>query len=285
MQATKNLGTEPGGAVKRVPVNGTILSYIEKGNGKPVVFVHGAVSDLRIWLNQVESFSGSYRAISYSRRGHWPNPPDTNGLPYSRGAHAEDLAGFLNALGLKNVHLVGHSFGGAIALLTALQFPDLVGSLVLGEPSPFIELFDASDMKLISKLKVGFEEALLLAKGENFEGAVRHFLTTTVGADLLDQLPPIARVAAMDNASTLAPMLEHYFVSPQISCDEIGRVTIPTLLISGEFSPTIAIRTNERLHDCLPNSEEKTLHSISHGLHIENSDGFNNLVAEFLANH
>jgi non-heme chloroperoxidase len=78
-------------------------------------------------------------------------------------------------------------------------------------------------------------------------------------------------------------MLEHYFVSPPLSCEHIRRVTAPTLLISGEISPTLAVRNNERLHNCLPNSEEATLHSVSHGLHIENPDGFNHLVLSFLA--
>jgi pimeloyl-ACP methyl ester carboxylesterase len=198
--------------------------------------------------------------------------------------HAEDLAGFLYALDLKKVHLVGHSFGGAISLLTAMRHPDLVASLVLGEPSPFVDLFDDSEMKLVSKQKVGFEEAYLLAKGNNSEAAIRQFLKTVVGADVLDQLPPAARVTVMDNASTLAPMLEHYFDSPTVGSEQMGRVTSPTLLISGEFSPTIAIRTNERLQDCFTNSQSVTLNSVSHGLHIESPDGFNHLVSSFLAN-
>lgn len=109
-------------------------------------------------------------------------------------------------------------------------------------------------------------------------------MKTIVGADVLDQLPPVARVAVTDNAPTLAPMLKHYFVSPPVACEHLRSVAAPTLLITGEFSPTIAVRHRERLHNCLPNSLEATLPSVSHGLHIENSDGFNDLVGDFLAN-
>lgn len=284
MQVIKDPLTEVDGSVKRVPVDGTTLAYIEKGDGEPVVFVHGAISDLRIWLNQVDFFSKSYRAISYSRRGHWPDQQVEDARPpYLRSVHAEDLAAFLKALDLGRVHLVGHSFGGSIALLTALQHPELVDSLVLGEPSPFVDLLDDSEVNLIKKQKVGFEEALLLAKGKNSDAAIRQFLKTIVGADVLDQLPPVARIAVTDNAPTLAPMLERYFVSPPLSCVQLRSVTVPTLLISGEFSPTIAVRSNGRLNACLPNSSEATLCSVSHGLHIENPDGFNQLVTEFLA--
>jgi pimeloyl-ACP methyl ester carboxylesterase len=285
MQATNNPLAEVGESVRSVAVNDTNLAYIENGNGKPVVFIHGAISDLRIWHDQVEFFSTSHRAISYSRRGHWPNRQLEDARPYSRSVHAEDLAGFLKALDIDKVHLVGHAFGGAIALLTALKHPELVDSLVLGEPSPFVDLLDDSEISLIAKQKIGFEEAYLLAKGKNADAAIRQYLKTIVGADVLDQLPPAARLAVMDNAPTLAPMLEHYFVSPPLSCGQLTRITVPTLLISGEFSPNIALRSNERLHKCIPNSMDVTLRSVSHGLHIENPDGFNHLVMDFLANN
>lgn len=271
-------------SVKHVPVNDTSLAYVEKGDGEAVVFVHGAISDLRIWQEQVECFSHHYRAISYSRRRHWPGEQVKEDRPYSRSLHTHDLVGFLNALDLKNVHLVGHSFGGAIALLTALEHPELVGSLILGEPSPFLGLFDESEVDLLSKQKIGFDEAYLLAQRGNADGAIRQFLKVIVGADVLDQLPPAARGVVRENASSLAPMLEHYFVSPPISREQLSKCTAPTLLISGEFSPKIALLSNGRLHHCLPNSEEVTLYSTSHGLHIENPAGFNQVVLNFLAN-
>lgn len=284
MQGTKDSLSVGNTSVRRVPVNDTTLAYIEKGDGEPVVFVHGAISDLRIWLDQVECFSSCYRAISYSRRRHWPDQRVKDVRPYSRSVHAQDLAGFLNALDLKKVHLVGHSFGGAIALLTALQYPELVGSLILGEPSPFLGLFEESEVDLISRQKLGFDEAYLLAQRGNAEGAIRQFLKIIVGADVLDQLPPTARAVVMDNASTLAPMLEHYFVSPPVSSERLANVRVPTLLISGEFSPRIALLSNERLHSCLPNSEEVILYSVSHGLHIENPAAFNQVALDFLSN-
>ncbi|HEX6125501.1 MAG TPA: alpha/beta hydrolase [Pyrinomonadaceae bacterium] len=271
--------------LQRVRVNDTTLSYIEKGRGEPVVFVHGAISDLRIWLNQVEFFSDSYRAISYSRRSHWPAQNVEDDRPYTRSVHTEDLAGFLDALDLKKVHLVGHSFGGAIALLTALRYPELVGSLVLAEPSPFVDLFDTSMGKMIARQKVGFDEARLLAKVKNSDAAIRQFLNTTVGADVLNQLPPSARAVLMDNAPTLVPMLEHYFVSPQVSPERLSKIAAPTLLISGEFSPNIALSNNRLLQNCLHNSEEATLYSVSHGLHIEDPAAFNQVVRKFLVAH
>lgn len=56
------------GATKTATVNGTTLAYREQGDGDPVVFVHGHISDLRTWEQQLSAFADSYRAIAYSRR-------------------------------------------------------------------------------------------------------------------------------------------------------------------------------------------------------------------------
>ena len=49
-------------------VNGTTLAYLERGEGDPVVFVHGTISDLRTWQQQLPAIGASYRAVAYSRR-------------------------------------------------------------------------------------------------------------------------------------------------------------------------------------------------------------------------
>jgi pimeloyl-ACP methyl ester carboxylesterase len=283
MQASRDILNVEDLPVKFQPVNGALLGYIEKGDGDAIVFVHGAVCDLRIWLDQVELFGQDYRAVSYSRRSHWPAGHYPSNTKYLRTDHARDLIGFLEALHLKKAHIVGHSFGAAIALLAAIERPDLIRTLTLGEPSPFLGLFEDSELDLVTKQKIGFDEARVLAQSGQATAAVRKFLSVIVGADVLDQLPPATKSVVSDNVATLAPMLEHYYESPPFDCDRLNRITFPTLLMSGEFSPRIALLGNSRLNDCLPNSREVVLPSISHGLHIEDPAGFSRAVKEFFA--
>jgi non-heme chloroperoxidase len=284
MQATKDLFEIGNLPLKFQPVDGTSLGYIEKGDGDAVVFVHGALTDLRIWLDQVELFSHKFRAISYSRRCHWPAGHPEHPRPYSRSLHAKDLIDFLDALDIKKAHLVGHSYGGAVALLAAIERPELISSLTLGEPSPFLGLFDASEADLISGQKIGFDEARLLGQIGRPDAAIRKFLSVIVGADVLDQLTPIVRSIILENASTLLPMLEHYYDSSPVSCDRLKKMkmTAHTLLVRGELSPRLALISNNKLSDCLPNSRESILRSTSHGLHIEDPAAFNRVVLDFL---
>lgn len=128
------------GGVRTVDVDGAALAYREHGEGAPLVFVHGSASDLRTWEQQLPTIGRSYRAIAYSRRYARPNEdiqPDADDqmLP-----HVDDLVALLRVLDAAPAHLVGHSWGGFICLLTAIRHPQLVRSLVLGEP-PVLTLF------------------------------------------------------------------------------------------------------------------------------------------------
>jgi pimeloyl-ACP methyl ester carboxylesterase len=125
---------------KTVAVNGTTLAYREHGDGEPVVFVHGDLSDLRTWTPQLEGIGASHRAVAYSRRYARPNEDIPPGTDNQMLPHVEDLAAFLRAIDAVPAHLTGNSWGAFICLLTAIRHPELVRTLVLEEP-PVLTLF------------------------------------------------------------------------------------------------------------------------------------------------
>jgi pimeloyl-ACP methyl ester carboxylesterase len=120
--------------VKQMKVNGVELAYVEEGSGVPVVFVHGALLDWRSFDLLRPAVAAGYRYVAYSRRYHQPNRWTGDGSDYSYQLHEDDLVAFIAGLGAGPVHLVGHSYGGGVVLLTALDHPELVKSAVIGEP-------------------------------------------------------------------------------------------------------------------------------------------------------
>ena len=113
--------------------NGVTLHYAEDGAGAAVIFVHGSLSDMSYWKDQLGAFGRRYRAIAYSRRYDWPNNnPTITG--YSAITDAQDLAGLIRALHLGRVYIVGHSYGALTALYLAIYHPQLVRAMVLAEP-------------------------------------------------------------------------------------------------------------------------------------------------------
>src|ERR1700752_3368714 len=109
-----------GDDIKRVRASDTELSYVELGQGDPVILVHGGLQDYRMWAEHLPKFANRYRAIAYSRRNHAPNDVSPEGTPDSAAdAHGEDLASFVRALGLTKVRIVAHSSGAHAALFFA----------------------------------------------------------------------------------------------------------------------------------------------------------------------
>jgi pimeloyl-ACP methyl ester carboxylesterase len=289
------------GATKTATVNGTTLAYREQGQGEPVVFVHGTMSDLRTWQQQLPSISTSHRAITYSRRYARPNQdiePDTDDqmLP-----HVDDLAAFLQAIGAAPAHLVGNSWGAFISLLTAIRHPDSVRSLVLEEP-PVVPLmglsFPPRPSEVLSLLIRRPRFVLAIARGGiraigqvktalqrgDDETALQTFGSMALGKEPFQRLPEARKEQMRENVSAMRAQVLGAGLPP-LAEEEVRGVSVPTLLITGEQSPVGAILLTDRLAELLPEVERVTIPDASHLMHEENAPAVNEAIIGFLGQH
>jgi pimeloyl-ACP methyl ester carboxylesterase len=286
--------------VRTAAVNGTALAYREKGEGEPVVFVHGSASDLRTWEQQLPAIGRSYRAIAYSRRYARPNEdidPDADDqmLP-----HVDDLTRFMEVVGAEPAHLVGHSWGAFICLLTAVRHPQLVRSLVLAEP-PVLTLFTSIPPRprellwlLVRRPRTAFAILSFAARayvpaqkafrcGDD-EEAMQTMAHGLLGRDAYERLPEERKQQARENLNTLrAQVLGAGF--PPLGDDDVRGVAAPTLLMTGARSPAYPVRLAGRLQQLLPNAERVEIASASHLMHEENAAAVNQSILGFLARH
>ncbi|MFC4016914.1 alpha/beta fold hydrolase [Micromonospora sp. GCM10011542] len=110
----------------KITVNGAVLAYDEAGSGSPVVLLHAGIADRRMWRGQVAALATRHRVIVPDLRGYGDSE-----LPPTPFAHHDDVVGLLDALDLPRAALVGCSFGGSVAIDTALAHPDRVSALAL----------------------------------------------------------------------------------------------------------------------------------------------------------
>lgn len=110
----------------KIEVNGAVLAYDDLGAGTPVVLLHAGIADRRMWRGQVDALAARHRVLALDLRGYGESE-----LPPAPFAHHDDVAGFLDALGVPRAALVGSSFGGKVAVDTALAHPDRVSALAL----------------------------------------------------------------------------------------------------------------------------------------------------------
>jgi pimeloyl-ACP methyl ester carboxylesterase len=111
-------------------INGMNLNYEISGRGPAVVFLHGGNGRAQDWANQFQVLSPDYTTIALDIRGHGKSEGPKTEAEYSIPIIAEDVLGLLNLLRINKCCLVGHSFGGFVALQFAVTHQDRLAGLV-----------------------------------------------------------------------------------------------------------------------------------------------------------
>jgi pimeloyl-ACP methyl ester carboxylesterase len=283
-------------AAAKLAIAGYEFHCVQRGEGKPVLFVHGSVSDYRTWQPQLEAFAQRFRAIAYSRRYHWPNTPIATSADYAMRVHVDDLEAVIGSLGIAPVHLVGHSYGAFLCLLLACRRPDLVRSLVLAEPplvtllvsnaprmSEILRLFATSPRTAMALLKFGASglgPATAAFRAGDVEKGLRIFGTAVLGREAFQNLSDARLRQARDNL-IVAEFLGSGFVS--VDPGEMRRIEDPTLLVTGARSPALFHRLTDRLEELLRRVQRVEIPQASHVMHEDNAPAFNAAVLSFLA--
>jgi pimeloyl-ACP methyl ester carboxylesterase len=179
-----------GSEIRPIEINQTTLHYFECGTGEPLIFVHGALGDLHTFQRQVQTFATSFRVIAYSRRFFPPNAPPRETDVDPLGNHVADLGALIEQLKATPAHLVGNSYGAYVALALAMAHPELVRSLVLGEPPVW---------PLPPPKPVG-EDSQPIGKvfESNLEAGMRAFMDGICGKGCFDQLPQARRTELVE---------------------------------------------------------------------------------------
>jgi non-heme chloroperoxidase len=272
---------------KSITVNGTLLHYVEQGVGEPVLFVHGGLGDFRSWSAQMEPFSRRYRAVSYSRRGHYPNPWTGDYVAADMMQHVQDMAAFITALEIGPTHIVANSYGAYISLLLTLHQPGLVRTLSLAEPpvQPMLPRLPGGDFLLQDFMRDAWIPAGEAFAAGDVEGGVRLFIEGAVGKGAFDALSRRVREEMMKNALELsvATKTDKRTHMPDLTCEDAARIQASTLLMRGEHSPRMYYLINDELERCIPNARQALIPNAAHVLNNHNPQEHNRIVLAFLA--
>ena len=107
--------------------------YIEKGQGEPLILLHGNGENSGYFKSQIDAFSACYHVYALDTRGHGRTPRGEK--PFTIRQFADDLLGFMDGHQIKKAHLLGFSDGGNIAMIFAMRYPERTGCLILNGTS------------------------------------------------------------------------------------------------------------------------------------------------------
>ena len=254
--------TAPG--MQRMSSDGTELAYDDRGAGEPVVLIHGGiVADTFAPLLEQAALAGRYRLVTYHRRGYGHSARAD--APVDIGQQAADCLSLMRHLEIAQAHVVGYSFGGAIALQLARGAPEAVHSLALLEPTIPAAITDpAAREYFLGAIGAAFERYGVGDKA----GAVDAWARGAFGPDYraaLEQALPGAFARAVADADALfqvdAPALQQWAFGPE----DASRITQPVLSISHDDPGWAGFRqTHELLREWFPQLEAVVLPDATH---------------------
>jgi pimeloyl-ACP methyl ester carboxylesterase len=262
-------------------INSVQLYWELAGNsGEPLVLVHGSWIDHHTWDRVVPLLAESFRVLTYDRRGH-----SQSERPAAQGSTREDvddLAALIETLGLAPAHIVGHSFGGSIALRLAGERPDLFRNLIVHEPPLFDLLADEpGGQEILRAIKPGIDAVVELLEAGEMEGGVRAFVEIIFGSGMWEQLPPEVKHMVIFNAPTFLDERRDP-ESLSINLDRLRRFPHPALLTLGEQGPPFFKPIVEKIASVLPQAERKTFAGVGHEPEQDNPEFYAATLTEFV---
>ncbi len=134
---------------KIVTVDNEKVHYIEKGNGRPVILIHGFLYNTSMWEKNVDELSKKFKVYAIDLWG-WGFSQRLKKEAYSFDLYSRQIIGFMDALKIPRASLVGQSMGGGISVFTAAHHPDRIDRIILVAPAviPYPIALDARIFKL-----------------------------------------------------------------------------------------------------------------------------------------
>jgi lipase len=230
------------------------------GHGAPVVFLHSGPGSAADWRAVFEHFTPGYRLVAVNGFGRgqtsdWPSG-DVHVDQY-----VELVAGLVAELG-EPTHLVGHSYGGAVALRMASTSPRLVRSLVVVEPQAYPLLRDRDPQMLAEVTEVAEMFAGAVDEGR-VEDAWRGFIDHYNGAGSWQALPEATRERMLRTGDVAVRSWNALFTNP-ITVTDLARLRVPTLVIQGGRTTAAERRLCEIVAERVSDARQTVVEEAGH---------------------
>ncbi len=250
---------------------GLATNYHDRGSGDPVVLLHGSGPGVTAWANwrlTILPLSERFRVVApdVTGFGYTDKTPDDR---YDMQRWLDHLTGFLDAIGLEKVSVVGNSFGAALALALAARHPDRVHRLVL---------MGAAGLDAVW----GYTPPL-----QNMRSLIRLFaFDQSLASDDLVEMRYRAsmRPGVQESYSRMFPAPRQHGIRMLAQQEErVRALPHETLVVHGREDRVIPLANSERLHRLIDRSQLHVFGRCGHWTQIEHGTRFVRLVADFLA--
>ena len=258
------------------------IAYAETGAGDPVLMLHCSSACGSEWRSLCDRLGEEFRLIAPDQWGCGKSDPWTGRGAFTLAEEAAPILDLIYRVG-KPVHLVGHSYGGGVALRVARKRPDMIRSLTLVEPSCFHLLRGghALDRALFGEIAgVAGDVTEAVASGD-YWGGMAHFVDYWNGPGAWQGMPHAARMKLSQRLGKVVLDFRALFEEPA-SLAAYAALTMPTLILRGERSPGPSRRIVDLLVSAMPRARLARIPDAGHMSPMTHPEPVNAAIADHL---
>jgi len=270
-----------------IEVDGARVAYAAAGSGETVLLLHSSASSGAQWRPLIDILQSGWRVLAPDLPGYG----QTERRPGPASSGFADEAALVEAVAAESaepIHLVGHSYGAAVALRFAADRPEQLRSLTLIEPVAFHLLCGAPEGTAEHGL---FREVAALAadvtqsatEGDGRRGMAR-FIDYWNGAGSWMRLRPEAQSALARQAPRVALDFRAAMTDPT-RLRALHGIAVPTLVLRGSLSPSPTRRIAALVAQVLPRARLQTIAGAGHMLPLSHREAVNAAITEQLSRH
>jgi pimeloyl-ACP methyl ester carboxylesterase len=268
---------------KFVTVDGKKIHYIEKGDGTPVILIHGFLYSTVMWKKNIDALASKFKTYAVDLWG-WGYSERLNATDYSFPFYAQQILKFMDALKIRKASLVGQSMGGGIAVYLAAHYPDRIGKLVLVDPAaipyPVTTIGRIYQQPFIGEFLNALPGDALM---ENNIKTIWFYDRKKVDNEYLQQVVQPLRIqgTAEGMMYILRNMLKPPYVENEVNT--LAQNPKPILIVHGREDKAVPLDRSEKLNQLWKGSKLVVFEKAGHSPHEEHPEEFNRIAVDFLA--
>jgi pimeloyl-ACP methyl ester carboxylesterase len=257
--------------VEIVLANGLEIAYERVGAGPPLVFVHGAAADGRLWQPQLAALADEFTVVAWDE----PGAGGSSDVPGDFGLedYANCLATLIEALALGPAHVAGLSWGGTVVQELYRRHPGLVATLILADTYAGWK-GSLPDAEL--RARVAGARQMLAAPAERFDPTFPGLFAGDPPAEFVPLLEEIAAAVRPESLRTLL-----FVMAEADQRDSLPRIAVPTLLIWGELDARSPLGVARQFAGAIPHTQLVVIPDCGHVSNLEQPEQFNEAVRAF----
>jgi pimeloyl-ACP methyl ester carboxylesterase len=261
--------------VEVVRVDGLEIAYERVGEGPPIVLVHGAAAESRMWQPQLTALADELTVVAWDEpgAGRSSDVPASFGLP----DYARCLAALIAALELGPAHVAGLSWGGTVVLELYRQHAELVVTLILVDTYAG---WKGSLPEEEVRARVELYRRVVAQPADEFDPTPPGLFAGAPPAEFVPLLEEMAADVRRESMSTALSVM-----AEADQRDLLPRIAVPTLLIWGEADARSPLSIARQFEQAIPDTKLVVIPGAGHVSNLEQPEAFNDAIREFCRAH